>query len=136
MNAVVLDASIVIKWFRSAGEAHVEAARSLRADLEAGNLTVHAPPLLYLEIVNVAGRRWHWRRPELVELAYTLGDLGFVLREPPLVGIAEWTARGLTAYDASYVALAEAEAVKVVTDDERLLAIATDVAVPLSALET
>lgn len=38
MNAVVLDASIVIKWFRSAGEAHVEAARLVRGDLEAGKL--------------------------------------------------------------------------------------------------
>ncbi len=133
MNAVVLDASIVIKWFRSAGEAHVEAARSFRAKLRAGKLLVHAPPLLFLEIVNVAGRRWHWQEPELVELVYALGDLGFEIHEPPLVGVAEWTARGLTAYDASYVALAEADSLKLVTADERLLSIAEHVAVPLSA---
>jgi predicted nucleic acid-binding protein len=133
MNAVVLDASVVIKWFRSAGEAHVEAARSYRSELKAGNLTVHVPPLLFLEIVNIAGRRWQWQRPELVELAYTLGDLGLVVREPPLAGVAEWTARGLTAYDASYVALADAESTKLVTADERLLAIAKEVAFPLSA---
>jgi predicted nucleic acid-binding protein len=133
MNAAVLDASVVIKWFRSTGEAHVEAARSYRSELRAGNLRVYVPPLLFLEIVNIAGRRWQWQRLELVELAYTLADLGFEVREPPLAGIAEWTARGLTAYDASYAALAEAESAKLVTADERLLAIAKDVALPLSA---
>jgi predicted nucleic acid-binding protein len=132
MNAVVLDASIVIKWFRSAGEAHVDAARAFRSGLEEGKLSVLVPPLLFLEIINIAGRRWHWRRPELVELASMLGELGFEVREPPLAGVAEWTARGLTAYDASYAALAEAGSVKVITDDERFLAIATDVAFPLS----
>ncbi|MGP6157923.1 MAG: type II toxin-antitoxin system VapC family toxin [Vulcanimicrobiaceae bacterium] len=135
MNAVVLDASIVIKWFRSAGEVDVDAARSFRADVAAGKLAVHTPPLLFLEIVNVAGRRWHWQRPELLELTYTLGDLGFEVNEPPLAGIAEWTARGLTAYDASYVALAEFDSLKLITDDERLLAIAPDIAISLSAFE-
>lgn len=99
-----------------------------------GRLSVRVPPLLYLEIVNVAGRRWHWERPKLVELAYMLVDLRFEIREPPLGSVAEWTARGLTAYDASYVALAEVDSVKLVTEDARLLAIARDIAIPLSSV--
>jgi predicted nucleic acid-binding protein len=69
MTTVVLDASIVIKWFRSAGETHVDAARSFRSALEAGQLRIQVPSLLFLEIVNIAGRRWNWQRAELVELA-------------------------------------------------------------------
>src|SRR5581483_8702499 len=52
----VLDASVVIKWFRAQGERHVEPARALRAAYETGELVVFTPPLLGLEIVNVAGR--------------------------------------------------------------------------------
>ncbi|MGP6158831.1 MAG: hypothetical protein ACLPYS_15220 [Vulcanimicrobiaceae bacterium] len=81
----------------------------------------------------MTGRRWHWQRPELIELAYTLADLGFEMREPPIV--AEWTARGLPAYDASYVALAEADAAKHVTEDQSLLAIAGEHVSPLAAIE-
>lgn len=46
-----------------------------------------------------------------------------------------WTARGLTAYDAAYVALAEAEAVRLVTDDDRILAVAPAVAMSLSGVD-
>jgi hypothetical protein len=58
VTEVVLDAPVVLKWFRVEGERHLDPARSLRAAFEAGELIVFAPPLLRLEIVNLAGRRW------------------------------------------------------------------------------
>jgi predicted nucleic acid-binding protein len=131
MNEAVLDASVVLKWFRSDGERHVEAARALRASFEAGALVVLAPPLLHLEIVNVAGRRWHWSEASLVDLADALEDLGFELREPELTRVAKWTANGLTAYDAAYVALAEGEGISLVTDDAPVVAAAAGIAVGL-----
>lgn len=118
MTEVVLDASVVIKWFRAEGERHVESARALRRAFEAGELIVFAPPLLRLEIVNVAGRRWRWGEAALVDLAAALDDLGFELREPDLARVAHWTARGLTAYDGAYVAVAEATGTRLVTDDD------------------
>ncbi|MDQ2817659.1 MAG: type II toxin-antitoxin system VapC family toxin [Candidatus Eremiobacteraeota bacterium] len=134
MTEAVLDASVVLKWFHVQGEAHVADARSLRADFEAGKLTVFAPRLLHLEIVNVAGRRWHWHRTSLVQLARALNALNFEMREPELYNIAKWTARGLTAYDASYVALAESEAIKLITDDDLILAVAPSAALRLSGI--
>jgi len=92
----VLDASVVLKWFREHGEARVAQARSLRRAFEAGELVVIAPRLLQLEIVNVAGRRWQWDEQALLDLAASLDALGFELRQPALSGIARWTARGLT----------------------------------------
>ncbi|TAM56250.1 PIN domain-containing protein [bacterium] len=124
MNQAVLDASVVLKWFQPETERHAAAARSLRADFQAGTLAVIAPPLLYVEIVNVAGRRWRWERAALVDLAHALQALRFDVRQPALGSVAEWTARGLTAYDATYVALAQAEAIPLVTDDEQILALA------------
>ncbi len=133
MIEAVLDASVILKWFRGAGERHVAAARLLRAAFETGRLLVFAPPLLRLEIVNVAGRRWSWDEAALLELATALDELGFEFKEPELGGVARWTARGLTAYDAAYVALAEAEALRLVTDDDLILAVAPQIAVALPA---
>ena len=131
MRDVVLDASVVLKWFRPR-EAEAEAARSLRVAYAAGELFVFAPGLLPLEILNVAGRRWSWDETALVKLAVSLRALGFELVEPELSGVARWTARGLTAYDAAYVAVAEAVEVQLVTDDDRILALAPAIATPLT----
>lgn len=133
MTEAVLDASVVLKWFRGEGEGHLAPARSLRAAFEAGRLVVFAPPLLRLELVNVAGRRWSWDEVALIELASALDELRFELREPELEGVARWTARGLTAYDAAYVALAEAEALPLITDDELILTVAPRIAHALAA---
>lgn len=128
MTEAVLDASVVIKWFRSEGERHVDPARALRRAFEAGELIVFTPPLLRLEIVNVAGRRWRWREAALVDLAAALDELGFEQTEPDLVRVARWTARGLSAYDSAYVAVAEAIGTRLITDDDLVVEIATDTA--------
>jgi predicted nucleic acid-binding protein len=132
VTELVLDASVVLKWFRAEGERHLDHARALRATFEAGRLAVVAPPLLGLEIVNVAGRRWHWDKEALVALAVALEGLGFESAEPELVRVASWTARGLTASDATYVALAEARAISLVTDDDLIVSLAGDVATALA----
>ena len=91
-----------------------------------------APPLLRLEIVNVAGRRWRWKGAALTDLAAALDELGFELTEPELVRVAHWTARGLTAYDGAYVAVAEAVGARLITDDDLIVEIAREIAQPLS----
>ena len=126
MTEVVLDASVVLKWFRADGERHLDPARQLRAMFEAGQLVVAAPLLLRLEIINVAGRRWKWGDDALVELAIALDGLGFEFEDPELARVASWTARGLTAYDAAYVALAEARATPLITDDDLIVSLAGD----------
>lgn len=132
MNDVVLDASVVLKWFRSAAERHTKQAQSVRASFEAGELLVFAPSLLNLEIVNVAGRRWGWNGTALAKLAASLEELGFEIVEPELAAVARWTGRGLTAYDAAYVAVAEGASVKLVSDDELIAEVAPEETVRLS----
>jgi predicted nucleic acid-binding protein len=132
LREVALDASVVLKWFHAEGEAHAEAARGLREQFEAGEMRVAAPPLLWLEILNVAARRWRWSGTRLDVLAASLPDLGFDLIEPELEGVAEWAAKGLTAYDAAYVAVAEEAGVPLLTDDAEICKVAAAVAEPLS----
>ena len=53
--------------------------------------------------------------------------------EPDLARVAHWTARGLTAYDAAYVAVAEANNVALVTDDDLIVATAGEIATALAS---
>jgi predicted nucleic acid-binding protein len=132
LSEAVLDASVVLKWFHSEGEGHVEAARRLRERFEAGDLRVVAPPLLWLEVLNVAARSWRLSAAQLDRLAAALPELGFELAEPDLAGVARWAADGLTAYDAAYVALAEQAGVRLITDDAEIVRTASELATPLA----
>lgn len=131
MNELVLDASVVLKWFAGEREAGFAQAREVRRQYEAGRLLVVVPSLMFLEVLNIAGRRWSWDEPELLVLADALDDLGFDVAEPELRSVAVWTAQGLTAYDSAYVALAEERGSYLLTDDQQVLDLAPDSARPL-----
>lgn len=131
MIDLVLDASVLLKWFVAPPELGHEEAAALRSDYESGTIAVVAPPLIFLEVLNVAGRRWRWNANALGDLATALGDIGFDLREPDLSSVAAWMATGLTAYDAAYVALAEEIGSELVSDDAEILSSAPRIARPL-----
>lgn len=103
----------------------------LRSEFESGQLAVTVPTLLFLELVNVAGRQWRWREDRLQGLARELESAKFEALDPQLGRVAAWVSRGLTAYDASYVALAEQLAFPLVTEDRAILVAARDVAIAL-----
>lgn len=131
MREVVLDASVVLKWFTPSDEPGSAEARALRDAYLAGRLVALVPPLLYLELLNVAGRRWGWDEHALLDLAAGLQELGFEVVEPRIDRVAAWIARGLTAYDGAYVAVAEERGVPLVSDDRTILDVAGTVAQPL-----
>lgn len=133
MNEVVLDASVVLKWFAPTAEFSSELALIVRDRHRAGELVVTVPPLLFLEILNVAGRRWRWVEADLLELARSLKQIAFDVGEPELEDLTPWIARGLSAYDAAYVALAEVRDVSLITDDEQIVTIAEERAIALRA---
>ena len=133
MNEQVVDASILIKWFRRAGESQIQAARALRQRFEAGELLLVVPPLLFLELLNAAARRWGYTPAQLSRLARDLDRIGLEVAQPSLGGVARWSGRGLTAYDACYVALAEERGCALVSDDRRILAVAGPIARALEA---
>lgn len=132
MRTAVVDASVTVKWFRERGEADRPAALAIRAELEGGDLAISAPHVLALEILNVFGRRWQWPEEGLLDLAAELDDVGFNFVEPDLAVIALWVARGLSAYDGAYVAVAEQLGARLVTADTRILEVAGGVAVHIT----
>lgn len=133
MRELVLDASVVLKWSSPRPERHRAAALELLRDYVDGRLAVLAPRLLGLEVMNVSGRAWRWRDARLVAVAEELARLRFRIVEPELVDVARWIGAGLTAYDAAYVAVAEAAGVELVTDDAQLVAAAPSIARRLAA---
>jgi predicted nucleic acid-binding protein len=127
LRRFVFDASVVIRWFGP----HAGPGAVLRSEFEAGRLAVTVPTLLFLEILNVAGRQWRWREEMLQGLTRELEAVKFDVLEARLDRVAHWVSRGLTAYDASYVALAEQFDLRLVTEDLAILKVAPDVAIAL-----
>ncbi len=115
---------MVEPWFSTADGERERAARAIHSQHVRGLIRAVVPSLLFLEILNVAGRRWRRDADALVALAVGLAEMGFDIADPALPNVARWVARGLTAYDAAYAALAEERGTVVVTDDRTLQRIA------------
>lgn len=124
MTEVVVDSSVALKWVADEpGSAEARALRKKR---------VVVPPLLCLEVLDVAGRSWGWPETALIELARDVEAVGMEIAEPSLRRVVTWTAAGLTAYDASYVALAEERGLTLITADVGILDLAPEIARPLA----
>ena len=124
MRRVVVDASVVLAWFTSAGSS----ARSLRVEYEHGLLAIVAPRALPLEILEATARGTDWPASRLAKLAAEIDRLGLELRDPPTSELASWLARGLGGADAAYAALASGLDIPLVTMDQELFRRASPVA--------
>ena len=124
MTEYVLDASVLVKWFKHDGESHVNEALLLRQRYQAGALALASTPLLLWELVNAAARRWGWSAGDVGQFAAQLAALNLALGVPRLERVVAWTNAGLTAYDATYVARAEELGTVVVSDDAEMVRIA------------
>ncbi|HSA60402.1 MAG TPA: type II toxin-antitoxin system VapC family toxin [bacterium] len=115
---VVVDTSVAIKWFF--GEADSSQARSLLKSEAIG-----APDLLYYEFANYLSMKDFVTSEEardFVDRLYALPLQVFLLPQKAFRRAVELAKRfGLTAYDASFVALAEALGADFVTADAKLV---------------
>ncbi|MBM3295570.1 MAG: type II toxin-antitoxin system VapC family toxin [Candidatus Aminicenantes bacterium] len=115
-KAVVIDASIALKWYLADEELGEKALRLLDFDLV-------TPPLLAYEVANglvIARRRGRIDPGLVVRGLEGFHGLGIEMKEisalsERIVSLAE--KYRLTAYDASYLALAESEGLEFVTAD-------------------
>lgn len=124
MTHLLLDTSVLIKWFHRDGESEVGPARALRTAHVTGELDAHVLDLAYYEVGNVLTRALHW---SATDVADQLDDLLAVLG-PPLAMAAGWwrsvaalaQAHTLSFYDASWAAAAGALDTRLVSADRRL----------------
>lgn len=120
MRPVVVDASVVVKWF-------VPEVRSLEAErLLDGTVDLLAPDLLVPEVGNILWKKF--RRREItgheareILAAFARVPVGLVASTGLLAAAFEIAeSSGRTVYDALYVALALAHGTHLVTADDRL----------------
>ncbi|HET9878164.1 MAG TPA: hypothetical protein VFQ81_02510 [Candidatus Limnocylindria bacterium] len=130
MRRLVLDGTVLIRWFSGDGGRAQRAARSLRAEYEAGTLAVIVPTAARLDLLDTAASALPAKR--LGQFADAVERLGLEFREPAPRDVAEWVARGLTAGEAAYAAVAAAADLRLVTANPRLHSVAAPMVTPLA----
>jgi len=120
---VVLDTSVVIKWFRQ-GEVLASRALALREAYLEGQIAVLVPALLAYELANVLRDKGDLTVSQVQDGVHSLFDMGLEWVPPS----SEMMRRAVdvacrydtTVYDAAFAALAEGVGATFVTADEGL----------------
>jgi predicted nucleic acid-binding protein len=122
---LILDTSVVLKWFREKGEADVAEARKLREAFLSRRCTLGAPDLLLIEVANALTAGHRASPIEVSETIKAILEIGlqlFELRIPALVKAIEMaSAYGLAVYDSYFLAVAIESDGLLVTADEAFL---------------
>ena len=120
---VVVDASVAVKWFVE--EEYTGEALMLRDSYREGLVDLIAPSILPYEVLNALKYSGAFGEDELKEVADVLESLQISLYslegEYAVKTVEVAMRRGLTVYDASYVALAMVEGAILYTADEKIL---------------
>lgn len=125
MANIVVDSSIVIKWFVT--EPLSEEARRVLNGYQSGALTLIAPDLLAAEIGNIVWKKVRMQglaREDAQQIISAFRELDIELI--PTISLLEDAVRiamahERTVYDALYIALSEREQSLFITADERLV---------------
>ena len=123
---LVVDTSVIVKWFHAENEAEVGESRAILAAHRDEILTAHILDLNIYEFGNVLLRALHWSADDTAD---QIDDL-LVICGPPLAPAPQWRRDAatlahqhkLTFYDALFVAAARALGAPLVSTDGQLLA--------------
>lgn len=122
-GSIVLDSSVVMKWFRKS-EALREQALQLRQAYLDGSLALYVPDLLIYEIANVLRYKPDMNPTKVQQALHSLFEMGIRIERitPEVIGraIAIAYSYDVTVYDAAFVALAENVGAALITADQKL----------------
>jgi predicted nucleic acid-binding protein len=125
VTTLLVDTSVLVKWFHRQGESELAEARAIRDASQVGDVQARLIDLGLYEMGNVLLRGLGWRGSDVAD---QLDDL-VIICGPPLAMAADWLRRAaelgrehrLTFYDAAWAAAAEGLGVSLVSVDTQLL---------------
>lgn len=118
----VVDCSVLAKLV--VVEAHREEVRAWFDEAHRNAWHLVAPDIVFYELGNVLTRAWQQKAPAALAAALDETTALLDLRRPSAEAVTEMTRRGLTFYDASYVALAKQGGATLVTADAKMAKVA------------
>jgi len=122
---LILDTSVVLKWFLEKGEADLAEARRIRDAYLSGRCRLGAPDLLLIEVANALTAGHRASPKEVCETIATLLEIGIKLFEVQFVALVRAVeiaaSYGLAVYDAYFLAVAIEAGGLLVTADEVVL---------------
>jgi predicted nucleic acid-binding protein len=126
VTRLLVDTSVLIKWFHDAGESEVTEARAIRDAHVRGDLDAHVLDLAIYEVGNLLARALKWTASDVGD---QLDDLLAIVGSP-IVMAQDWLRDAavlaethvLSFYDASWAATAAALGISLVSADRKLVA--------------
>jgi predicted nucleic acid-binding protein len=119
---IILDASVVIKWFSE--EEYTEKALELRERIRYGEEQVIEPDLLLYELANALKHNPHFEVQDVCDALTSLFDMNIdiVTPLPEIIDVAIKLAfeHAITVYDAFYIALTQETGLILITADKKL----------------
>lgn len=125
MNQLVLDSSVIIKWFSSDKEEHFETAKNLFLAAVERRIEIYVPELLIYEISNVLLKSKKLAPEEIKKSISHLRKLNLhiiTLNRQLEQRMIEYAGKfNLTSYDAVYLALSDMLQINLISCDKDLL---------------
>lgn len=125
MKKIVLDCSVIIKWFFTEGEERILQAKKLRDECITGRLTILAPELLFLEVINASILGKKATSLEVERILNFLLNVNLVIipaTEELFSKVAYYSRKyKISAYDSVYIALAKEQDMLLITEDQKLI---------------
>lgn len=122
-SALVLDASVGVKWFSAIGESYIPQARAIMQSHAVGEINLVVPDLFFHEISNTLVHKKSLSLEMIEESLTILFSLGLsvIAINGQSLGLAVRLARraGITVYDACYIAAAIESRCPLVTANPR-----------------
>lgn len=122
MNYVV-DTSVILQWFHKNGELHTKEAGNILDDLKSGKIEVSTPDILPLELLNalIKGKglspdEANRTLNDLFEMPIKIIEVSLPVLELAAILMAQYN---LASYDAYFLALAQYENCRLISDDQK-----------------
>lgn len=123
MPTFVLDTSVVMQWFHYSKELHVSEAKSILQDLSSGKINIMLPDIIFLELLNAfikgkdaSAENSYEILSELYKSPVTITEVSLPILEHAAILMKDYK---LASYDAYFLALAQYEGCKLISDDQK-----------------